>query len=478
MRQQKLACLGLALVILASGAAFAQAQSAPTAPAAQPEKKPLTNADVVKLVQAGLAEDTIVLAIHNSQTSFDTSPEALIDLKAKGVPAAVINAMLGAASAAHETASSAAPGSSNAEGKALIAKVVEAFGGAQRIATLQGTRYKGTRQVKLPTGAETTLQVEQIIVYPDRMVLTSSAGKFEFRTVVSADVAFSTLPTGAKQSLPASAKEDVIRSIKLSPLYVAQHAQDPSYTFVAGGTEKVGDADTTVLEVSAAGAQVRWNVTGDGRLLRATRTAAGPAGPVTDTVDFSDWRTVDGLSLPFRASESGAASLVTVWTEFTANPTLDASLFDKSGAQPANPQLKTRAEGPAPRQQIGGECPIEITKVDPRSYPFGTTGPCCQLQIKFRNSGEKTIVATKFGADFLDATNDRHNSAWNYTSDDVVRPGEKKGPHWDDIVYFEEYGYGIKAEAWLVKALFSDGTSWEDDGSKACKYVSWEKEKK
>ena len=478
MRKQVQMCLALAFLVVASSLALGQQAAAPAAPT--PEKKPLTNADVVKLVQAGLGDDTILLAIQNSATSFDTSPEALIELKAKGVSPAVMNAILKAGVAAHSPAApaGAAPASSNPEGVALMARVVEAFGGAQRLATLQGTRYKGTRQVKLPTGAETTLQVEQLIVYPDRMVLTSSAGKFEFRTVVSTDVAFSTLPNGAKQNLPPSAKEDVLRSIKLSPLYVAQHAQDPSYTFVAGGTEKVGDADTAVLEVSAGGAQVRWNVDGSGRLLRTTRSAAGPGGTVQDVLDFADWRTVDGLVLPFRVTESGPATLVTTWSEFSANPTLDASLFNATGAQPANPQLKTRAEGPAPRQQIGGECPIEITKVDPRSYPFGTTGPCCQLQIKFRNSGDKTIVATKFGADFLDATNDRHDSAWNYTSDDVVRPGEKKGPHWDDIVYFEEYGYGIKAEAWLVKALFSDGTSWEDDGSKACKYVSWEKEKK
>jgi hypothetical protein len=464
-------------LMMASSLALGQQAPAPAAPAQQ-EKKPLTNADVVKLVQAGLGDDTILLAIQNSNTNFDTSPEALIDLKAKGVSPAVLNAVLKAGTASHSPTApaAAAPASSNPEGRALMAKVVETFGGAQRLAALQGTRYKGTRQLKMPMG-EVSLQVEQVIVYPDRMVLTSILPNAQSRMVVSPEAAFSTLPNGVKQALPQSAKDDVLRTIKLSPLYVAQHAEDPGYSFVARGTEKVGDVDTTVLEISSGGAQTRWNVADNGRLVRATRTVAGPAGPVQDTVDFADWRPTDGLLLPFRVTESGAATLVTVWSEFTANPTLDASLFDSSGARPANPQLKPRSEA-SPREQVGGECPLEITKVDPRSYPFGTTGPCCQLQIKFRNTGNKTIVAAKFGADFLDATNDRHESAWNYTSDDVVRPGEKKGPHWEDIVYFEEFGYSIKAEAWLQKALFSDGTSWQDDGSKSCKGVSWEKEKK
>jgi hypothetical protein len=69
--------------------------------AAQP--KPLVNADVVKMVKAGLAEDTILLAIRNRPNSFDTSPEELIRLKQQGVTQAVLNAML--------TASNPAPAS-------------------------------------------------------------------------------------------------------------------------------------------------------------------------------------------------------------------------------------------------------------------------------------------------------------------------------------------------------------------------------
>src|ERR1039457_4439433 len=62
--------------------------------AAQP--KPLVNADVVKMVKAGLGEDTIVLAIQNKPSAFDTSPEQLISLKEQGVTQVVLNAMLNA----------------------------------------------------------------------------------------------------------------------------------------------------------------------------------------------------------------------------------------------------------------------------------------------------------------------------------------------------------------------------------------------
>lgn len=57
-------------------------------------KKALTNADVVKMVKAGLDTDTIVLAIRQGATAFDTSPDALIALKSDGVSGKVIDAML------------------------------------------------------------------------------------------------------------------------------------------------------------------------------------------------------------------------------------------------------------------------------------------------------------------------------------------------------------------------------------------------
>ncbi len=58
------------------------------------EKKPLTNADVVTMVKAGLPESTVVLAIQQSPTAFDLSPQALIKLKSDGVGQHVMDAML------------------------------------------------------------------------------------------------------------------------------------------------------------------------------------------------------------------------------------------------------------------------------------------------------------------------------------------------------------------------------------------------
>jgi len=57
---------------------------------------PMSNADVVKMVDAGLSEQLIIATIRQAPAkNFDTRPEALIDLKSKKVPDGVILAMVG-----------------------------------------------------------------------------------------------------------------------------------------------------------------------------------------------------------------------------------------------------------------------------------------------------------------------------------------------------------------------------------------------
>jgi len=93
---------------------------------AQDTAAPLGNKDVIELVKAGLSTDIITMKIKTSKTNFDTSVPALQELKAAGVPEAVILAMVQVpaevpaskpAEAANETAISAP---ATGETKALV----------------------------------------------------------------------------------------------------------------------------------------------------------------------------------------------------------------------------------------------------------------------------------------------------------------------------------------------------------------------
>src|SRR6476469_1464239 len=104
MFQKRICAIFLVVLFLISGL---QSQST---------KKPLTNADVVDMVQAGLGESTVILSIKNSGTNFDTSPQALIELKKKGVSQSIMDAMLSAGGVAPNPGP--AP-TNNADGRAL-----------------------------------------------------------------------------------------------------------------------------------------------------------------------------------------------------------------------------------------------------------------------------------------------------------------------------------------------------------------------
>ena len=59
-----------------------------------PAERPLTNGDVVKMVEAGIPESVIVRKIEVSGTNFVTTPDTLISLKRQHVPDGVLGAMV------------------------------------------------------------------------------------------------------------------------------------------------------------------------------------------------------------------------------------------------------------------------------------------------------------------------------------------------------------------------------------------------
>jgi hypothetical protein len=81
--------------------------------AQQAPKAPLTNADVVKMVKAGLSESVVVSTIQANPGNYDISPDGLIALKNAGVTPNEMNALVAVASGA-SPAPGAAPNANTA----------------------------------------------------------------------------------------------------------------------------------------------------------------------------------------------------------------------------------------------------------------------------------------------------------------------------------------------------------------------------
>ena len=80
----------------------------------QTQKAPVTNADVVKMKQAGLSESVVVATIQANPGNYDISPDGLIALKKAGATDAEINAIVSVASGG----STAGGGAANSTGTA------------------------------------------------------------------------------------------------------------------------------------------------------------------------------------------------------------------------------------------------------------------------------------------------------------------------------------------------------------------------
>lgn len=233
-----------------------------------------------------------------------------------------------------------AAAASNAEGKALFAKIVEGMGGAAKIGSIKSVRFKASLVVKTPQG-ELPIDAESVDVFPDRSWQKLGTPMGEMVMVVTPQAAFMASPMGS-QDMPGSRKAEALEDLKREPLLVAQHADDPQYIFSASGTEKIGDVEAGILDVNADGAEVRWFVDPKtGRILRAAWQGSGMEGPAKTVADYADWKTVDGITLPSKETRTQngekAASIDVKEMEF--NPAVDPKIFDKAAA-PAGAEQK------------------------------------------------------------------------------------------------------------------------------------------
>jgi len=80
---QRLFALCVAFLFLSSPLAIAQSN-----------RQPMTNSDVVRMVQKGLSEEAIISAIYSVWTNFDLSPNGLANLRAQKVSERIIDAMI------------------------------------------------------------------------------------------------------------------------------------------------------------------------------------------------------------------------------------------------------------------------------------------------------------------------------------------------------------------------------------------------
>ncbi len=360
---------------------------------AQDSHQPITNADVISMTRSGIGEQTIILAIQQGSTAFDTSPQALIELKKAGVTDGVLNLMLSASKTPSITPA-AMPRSPDPS--KLLDRALNAIGPEAKLASIQATRYVASRTQSGPTGTVVS-EFERVVSYPDRLYLLINWNGQTNKAVITPTFNYRT--SGKMTTVFPPADLEALRSsIQLESLYLAQHKS----TFVLSyeGSENVGAEVYDKLRIGTGeGKEIVWVLDQFGRIRRTIFKSS--SGDVV--TELSDYRLVDGINIPFRRHvvEHGSTSDFIV-SQYEINPAISLALFAPPVEQPAaGLRIRVLQEKSVPYvQEIGGgistSCSISgsantsMTATTTGNFTFGNATTTSALQMNC-NSYDTTI---------------------------------------------------------------------------------------
>ncbi len=297
----------------------------------QAEIKKVTAADVNRVAGKYLHKDQLAVLVVGNTKEFDKPLSSLgsvkeIDITIPPPPAE---------KAAKDD--NAKPAASNPEGKALAAKVAAAMGGLPKLHSIKTMHVN----IAESDNGSPPNPVDVTIEFPDRMHVDVQTPQGALSIVASPEAAFMSMAGMGTRSMPPAQTNEMLSQLHHDLVYVAQHADDPAFTFTAAGTEKIGDVDAAIVDIGGAIPWLRWYIDPKtGYILREKYKAMGESGPFDGETNLADWRTADGLTMPYKHQnkQDGKETSNAEFKKIELNPTLDPKLFAKPAEAPAEKQ--------------------------------------------------------------------------------------------------------------------------------------------
>jgi zinc protease len=295
----------------------------------QAEVKKVTAADVNRVATKYLHRDQLAVLVIGNTKEFDKAlaslgPPKEIDITIPPPPG-------------EKGEDTAKPVSSNAEGKALAAKVATAMGGLPKLQSVKAIHVN----IDESDAGSPPNPVDVTLAYPDKMHVEVQTPQGALTIVATPDAAFMSMAGMGTRNMPPAQKTEMLSQLQHDLVYVAQHADDPAFTFTAAGTEKIGDVDAAILDIGGAIPWLRWYIDPKtGYILREKYKAMGQSGPFDGESNLSDWRTVDGLTMPYKHQnkQDGKETSNAEFKKIELNPTIDPKLFSKPAEASAEKQ--------------------------------------------------------------------------------------------------------------------------------------------
>lgn len=228
------------------------------------------------------------------------------------------------------TAATASPESLQ-RGRAILANVLKAAGGASALSALRDLVIESTAVIKTPQG-ELKVNSKSYLVLPNKIRMEDTLPFGQMVRVWDGATGWMKTPQGV-QDLPESLKQQILQQIARNTVVVLLEAQEGRRPVSFVETTQVEGKPADVIEVSDnAGSTFRLFVDPDtGRPVKKAYKSSTPMGPVEVEEVYSDYREAGGLSLPFKIMINQQGKLfadVTV-ESVKVNSSPDAALFAK-----------------------------------------------------------------------------------------------------------------------------------------------------
>jgi zinc protease len=288
----------------------------------QAEIKKVTAAQVNAVAAKYLHKDQLAVLVVGNTKEFDKPLSSLGPVKE-------VNITIPPPQEGPEAKEESKPVASNPEGKALAAKVAAAMGGLPK---LQSIKTMHVNISESDAGGPPS-PVDVYVAFPDSMHVDMQIPQGKLTIVASPQTAFMSLPGMGTRSMPPAQKSEMLSQLHHDLVYVAQHADDSAFSFAANGTEKIGDVDAAILDIGGAIPWVRWYIDPkSGYILREKYKGMGQQGPFDGETDLADWRTADGLTMPYKHEnkQNGQPTSTAEFKKIEVNPQLDPKLFEKA----------------------------------------------------------------------------------------------------------------------------------------------------
>ena len=113
---------------------------------------------------------------------------------------------------------------------------------------------------------------------------------------------------------------------------------------------------------------------------------------------------------------------------------------------------------------LNPECPVTLTGI--YAGPQGHGG--ARVSVHFVNASERRVIAVKMGLTGFDATRDAHDFSEPYALAVNLKPHKEAQPIWRVSDEDFDVDTASGARVYLMKVVYGNGATWEDDGTRSC----------